>query len=99
MIERLAALEQRLINQHHRDLFLHTKHTIKSIDDLAEQHRLLSAAHAINGYKIIGSEEALFYETLSQAKEQILLTLEKTLDDLEHKGDKNYDKNFKDGVE
>ncbi|EFM08971.1 conserved hypothetical protein [Paenibacillus curdlanolyticus YK9] len=99
MIERLTALEQRLINQHHRDLFLHTKHTIKAIDDLAEQHRLLSAAHAINGYKIVGSEEALFYETLAQAKEQILLTLEKTLDDLEHKGDKHYDKNFKDGVE
>src|SRR3569832_1021799 len=99
MIERLTALEQRLINQHHRDLFLHTKHTIKAIEDLAEQHRLLSAAHAINGYKIVGSEEALIYETLTQAKEQILLTLEKSLDDLEHKGDKNYDKNFKDGVE
>ncbi|PWV95553.1 hypothetical protein DFQ01_12624 [Paenibacillus cellulosilyticus] len=99
MMERLTNLEQRLTEQHHKDLFLHTKHTIRAIDDLAEQHRLLTAAHAINGYKIIGSEEVLFYDTLAQAKEQIVLTLEKTLDDLEHKGDKNYDRNFADGVE
>ncbi|WP_127493833.1 hypothetical protein [Paenibacillus glycanilyticus] len=92
-------LEQRLTNQHHMDLFLHTKHTIKAIDDLSEQHRLLSAAHAISGYKIIGDEEVLFYDTLALVKEQILLTLERTLDDLEHKGDKYHEKNFKDGVE
>ncbi|GMK42355.1 hypothetical protein PCCS19_54140 [Paenibacillus sp. CCS19] len=99
MMERLTNLEQRLTVQHHKDLFLHTKHTIRAIEELAEQHRLLTAAHAINGYKIIGSEEVLFYDTLALAKEQIVLTLEKTLDDLEHKGDKYYDKNFADGVE
>lgn len=99
MMERLTSLEQRLTDQHHKDLYLQTQHTIQAIDSLAEQHQLLSAAHAINGYKIIGSEEVLFYDTLSQAKEQILLTLEKSLDDLEHKGDKYYDKNFADGVE
>ncbi|HEY2494018.1 MAG TPA: hypothetical protein VGI33_14065 [Paenibacillus sp.] len=96
---RMEQLERRLSNQHHRDLFLQTKHTLKTIDDLADQHRRFQAMQAISGVKIVGSEEALFYETLTEIKERIVTTLEKTLNDLEHKGDKNYDKNFKDGVE
>ncbi|QHW34730.1 hypothetical protein GZH47_30660 [Paenibacillus rhizovicinus] len=99
MNERMAKLEQRLQEQHHKDLFLQTKHTIDAINDLAEHHRLLSALHAINGYRVVGSEEVLFYDTLSQVKEQIVLILEKTVSDLEHKGDKHYEKNFNDGVE
>lgn len=99
MNERMEKLEKQLANQHHKDLFLQTTHTIKAINDLAEHHRQLTALHAINGYKIIGSEEVLFYDTLSQVKEQVVQILEKTLSDLEHKGDKHYDKNFVDGVE
>ncbi|GIP19430.1 hypothetical protein J40TS1_50720 [Paenibacillus montaniterrae] len=99
MNERLNQLEQRLTEQHHRDLFLQTKHTLKALDDLAEQHRRFSSIQALSGVKIVGSEEALFYDTLAAAKEQIVVTLEKTLSDLEHKGDKNYEKNFNDGVE
>ncbi|QHT61470.1 hypothetical protein GXP70_16870 [Paenibacillus lycopersici] len=99
MNERMAKLELRLIHQQHKDLFLQTSHTIKAINDLAEQHRILTALHAINGYKIVGSEEVLFYDTLAQVKEQIVQTLEKTVCDLEHKGDKHYEKNFTDGVE
>lgn len=99
MNERLNQLEQRLTEQHHRDLFLQTKQTLKALDDLAEQHRRFSSIQALSGVKIVGSEEALFYDTLTEAKEQIVVTLEKTLSDLEHKGDKNYEKNFNDGVE
>ncbi|WP_028559379.1 hypothetical protein [Paenibacillus pinihumi] len=99
MNARLEQLEQRLEAQHHRDLFLQTKHTLKALDDLAEQHRRFTSMQAISGVKIVGSEESLFYETIAEAKEQIVVTLERTLSDLEHKGDKHYDKNFKDGVE
>ncbi|MBO7742680.1 hypothetical protein I8J29_00635 [Paenibacillus sp. MWE-103] len=99
MNERMALLERRLIEQQHKDLFLQTAHTLKAINELAEHHRLLTAMHAINGYRIVGSEEVLFYETLSQVKEQIVQILEKTVCDLEHKGDKHYEKHFNDGVE
>jgi hypothetical protein len=95
----MKQLEDRLANQHHKDLFLQTQHTLQAIDDLAEQHRRYQSIQAISGVKIVGAEEALFYDTLTEVKEQIVATLEKTLSDLEHKGDKNYDKNFKDGVE
>jgi len=99
MNARMEQLEQRLTEQHHKDLFLQTKHTLKALDDLAEHHRRFTSMQAISGVRIVGSEETLFYETLAEAKEQIVMTLEKTLSDLEHKGDKHYDKNFKDGVE
>ncbi|WP_138755047.1 hypothetical protein [Paenibacillus sinopodophylli] len=99
MNARMQQLESRLANQHHKDLFLQSVHTLQAIDDLADHHRKFQSIQAISGVKIVGAEEALFYETLSQVKESIVLTLEKTLNDLEHKGDKNYDKNFKDGVE
>lgn len=99
MNDRMKQLEQRLTEQHHRDLFLQTQHTLKALDDLADQHRRYTSMQAISGVKIVGTEEALFYDTLTQAKEQIVVTLEKTLNDLEHKGDKHYTANFKDGVE
>lgn len=99
MNDRMNLLEQRLTEQHHKDLFLQTKHALKALDDLADQHRKFASIQAISGVRIVGSEEALFYNTLSAAKEQIILTLEKTLSDLEHKGDKNYKKNYRDGVE
>lgn len=99
MNTRMKQLEDRLANQHHKDLFLQTTHTLKAIDDLADQHRRYQSMQAISGVKIVGTEEALFYDTLTQVKEEIVATLEKTLNDLEHKGDKNYNKNFKDGVE
>ncbi|QAY65061.1 hypothetical protein [Paenibacillus protaetiae] len=99
MSERLEKLESRLSKQHHKDLFLQTKHTLEVIDNLAEQHRLFTSMQAISGVKIIGGEEQLFYETLNQVKERIVTILEKTLEDLEHKGVKQYTKNFTDGVE
>lgn len=99
MNERMARLEQRLVSQHHKDLFLQTKHTLQAINDLAEHHRLLTALHGIEGYRIIGAEERLFYDTLAVVKEEIVQTLEKTIDDLEQRGNKHYDKHFKDGVE
>lgn len=99
MHAKLEQLEQRLTTQHHRDLFLQTKHTLKAIDDLEEEHRKLTAIQALNGAKVVGSEETVFYATLHQVRKRIIDTLELTLEDLEHKGDKHYNRHFKDGVE
>ncbi|MDQ8735001.1 hypothetical protein [Paenibacillus sp. LHD-38] len=97
--ERKRTLARFVFDGEMMDLFLQTKHTLKAIDDLADQHRKFQSIQAISVVKIVGTEEALFYDTLTQVKEEIVATLEKTLNDLEHKGDKNYNKNFKDGVE
>ena len=99
MNERLNDLEQHLSEQHHKDLFLQTKHALQALDDLADQHRKYTSMQAISGVKIVGSEESMFYNTLSDAKEQIVETLEKTLSDLKNKGDKNYTRHYHDGVE
>lgn len=99
MNNRLQQLEQELSEQHHRDLFLQLKHTIEALDVLIDQHRRFTSMQAISGVKIVGEEEVLFYQTINEVKEQIITTVEKTLKDLQHKGDKNYLKHFKDGVE
>ncbi|MEK3732171.1 MULTISPECIES: hypothetical protein [Paenibacillus] len=99
MNARIEALEKRLATQQHRDLFLQMKHTLKAIDDLAEHHRVYQAMQALSGVRIIGQEESVFYDTLAKAKEEVVRTLELTVEDLEHKGDKHYSKHFKDGVE
>jgi hypothetical protein len=50
------------------------------------------------GIKPNGEAEATFYATIQDMKEHLLSTLEWTIEDLQHKGDKNYTKHFKDGV-
>ena len=99
MPKRLLDLEQRLTKKNHRDLYLQTKHTLRAIDDLVEEHRRFTSIQALNGVKIDGNEELMFFTTLNEVKLVILSTLEKTLDDLENKWDKHYSKHFQDGVD
>ncbi|WP_229752693.1 hypothetical protein [Paenibacillus physcomitrellae] len=87
-----------LPKEHH--LVTHfVEHALVSIDNLVEQQREFNAAQALYGDKIIGSEVRVFNETVAQVKEALLQTLEKTAEDLTHKGDKNWTAHFKDGVE
>ncbi|MFC5530273.1 hypothetical protein [Cohnella yongneupensis] len=99
MNERLNQLEQRLIEEDHKDLFLQMKHTLQAITELEEKHRVVTAKYGIHGYKVVGSEEVMFSDTLDEVRELIVQTLEKTLDDLIHEGHKHHEKNFKDGIE
>ncbi|WP_207892437.1 epoxide hydrolase family protein [Paenibacillus pinisoli] len=76
MIEKLEKLEQRLVEQHHKDLLLQAKHTLKAIEDLAGEHRRLQSMQAISeGVTITGSEETGFYDIV---KSQIIASMEKT---------------------
>jgi len=75
------------------------EHALESIDTLVEEHRKYVAAQALYGDKIVGSEERLYRETVLDVRAQLLATLEKTVEDILHKGDKHWDKHFKDGVE
>lgn len=99
MNARIEELEKRLESKHHKDLFLQMKHTLLAVDDLAEEHRRYQAVQALSGVRIVGAEESVYFDTLNQVKELIVHTLEMTIEDLEHKGDKRYEKHFKDGVE
>lgn len=40
-----------------------------------------------------------FFDTIYEVKTLIMSELEKTVEDIEHKGDKNWHKNYKDGIE
>ncbi|MFF2887981.1 epoxide hydrolase family protein [Paenibacillus sp. NPDC057967] len=48
MIEKLEKLEQRLVEQHQKDLLLQAKHTLQAIEDLAGEHHRLQSMQAIS---------------------------------------------------
>ncbi|MDO3408310.1 hypothetical protein QWJ34_00865 [Saccharibacillus sp. CPCC 101409] len=76
----------------------YVEHALQSIDQLVEQHRCQNAALAIYGDKINGNEERVYFDTVSQIKADLLDTLEKTVQDFLHTGDKHWSKNYRDGV-
>jgi hypothetical protein len=100
-MEMYSRMEQlaRQIPHPNRDIALYARHVIEALEQFEEQHLKLVAAQALAGIKPDGEQEQAFYATVRQIKEQMVATLELTLDDLTHKGDKHYEKNFTDGVE
>lgn len=88
-----------VLPKEHHTVTHFVEHALASIDDLVEQHREYNAAQALYGEKINGIEVNVFRETVAKVKEALLQTLEKTAEDLSHKGDKYWQAHFKDGVE
>ncbi|MDO7905312.1 hypothetical protein Q5741_02650 [Paenibacillus sp. JX-17] len=83
----------------HQGISHYVEHALQSIDQFVEQHRQFVAAQALYGERISGEEERLFRETISNIKNELVSTLEKTVEDFKHKGDKHWVNNYKDGVE
>ncbi|MDP4096899.1 hypothetical protein OIN60_08955 [Paenibacillus sp. P96] len=88
-----------LLPREHQGISHFVEHALESIDQFVEQHRQFVAAQALYGERINGKEEVLFRETISDIKKQLVVTLEKTVEDFVHKGDKHWSNHFKDGVE
>ncbi|GGN98187.1 hypothetical protein [Saccharibacillus kuerlensis] len=87
-----------LLPSEHKGISAYVEHAFQSIDQLVEQHRCENAALAIYGDRINGNEERVYFDTVSQIKAELLKTLEKTVQDALHSGDKNWSKHYKDGI-
>ena len=98
MMNRIEKLQTEIPSQN-KEIALYAKHVISSLEQFEDYHRRFVAAQALAGIKPVGDQEMVFYETVRQMKEQVISTLEKTIDDLKHKGDKHHHKHFEDGVE
>lgn len=98
MLTRIEQLTQQ-IPKEHREIAIYAKHVIAALEQYEDYHRRFVAAQAIAGIRPEGGKEVVFYETLAEMKRRLLETLELTIDDLKHKGDKHYFKHFTDGVE
>lgn len=98
MQKRLAELKVQIPDSH-RELLKYVEHTIQSLDKLEEEHRLLVASNALAGIKPNKEEEQEFYHEIQTFKELLIGTLEQTVNDLLHHGDKHWHPAFKDGVE
>lgn len=84
--------------QEHKGISAYVEHALMSIDQLVEKHRRENAALAMYGDRINGNEERVYFDTISQVKADLLETLEKTVQDALHSGDKNWSRHYKDGI-
>lgn len=98
LISRVLDLKKKLPAEH-QSIAHFVEHALQSIENYEEEHRKLTASNALYGEHINGELESLFYQTILGIKQQLVQTLEKTVADYSHKGDKNWTKNFKDGVD
>jgi hypothetical protein len=98
MLKQLEEMKKRIGKEHH-DVIIYTQHVIDTLDQLYQEHMRLVGANALSGMSSNGAEERTFQEDIIKFKQIIFSNLEKTVQDLEHYGDKNWNKNFKDGVE
>jgi hypothetical protein len=98
LLNRVHELKLQLPNEHH-SISQYVEHALHSIDSFVEQHRQFVAAQALYGEKINGTEERLFRDTIAEIKAQLVATLEKTVEDFAHKGDKHWKNHYQDGVE
>jgi hypothetical protein len=98
MLTRVEKLGQEL-PERNRDIALYAKHLNEALTLFEEHHRKFVAAQSLAGIRPEGEQEASFYQTIQDMREQILQTLQLTVDDLKHKGDKHHDRHFRDGVE
>lgn len=97
-IEKVQYLKS-LLPREQQGISHYVEHALESIDQLVEEHRKFIAAQALYGERVVGREEELFRTTIYDIKQQLLSTLEKTVEDFLHKGDKNWTNHYKDGVE
>jgi len=97
MEKRLAEIQKR-VRKEHKDIAKYVQHVFNALDLKVESHRRLVASNALAGIKVKGDEEKAFYDSITEFKKLLLDVLEQTTKDLEHQGDKNWDRIFKDGV-
>jgi len=96
-IKRLEELKHQLKDEH-RELAKYVEHALVALEKVEDEHRVLVAANALAGIRPNGEEEKHFHEHMNMVKEMMLSVLERTEEDIEHKGDKNWKRNFSDGV-
>lgn len=97
MIKKLQELRER-ISKDHLDLVKYVEHVINALDNVVDVHRREVAVNALAGIKPDGEREKDYYEHVQVFKKILLSELEKTIEDMEHQGDKEWDKHYKDGV-
>ncbi|CAI8836688.1 MULTISPECIES: hypothetical protein [Priestia] len=98
MDKRIETLKEKLPDNH-KEVAVLTSHIFDALDKLTTEHRKYVDISAAAKIKPNPDEERAFFDTIYQVKTLIMSELEKTVEDIEHKGDKNWHKNYKDGIE
>jgi len=83
----------------HKDVVKYVKHVFDELDMKAKKFRDECAINAAAHVKPDLEKEKEFYNNIHNIKKLLIEVLERTTEDFEHVGDKNWIKNFKDGVD
>lgn len=83
----------------HKDIVKYVKHVFDELDYRAKKFRDENAINAANNVKPDLEKEKEFNSNIYNMKKLLIDVLERTTEDFEHVGDKNWIKNFKDGVD
>lgn len=98
MLQKFEETKKRLAPEHH-DLVRYAQHLFDEIDLYVENHNRLKGSNAVAGVVPDPAEERVFLQMVTEFRHLIVDTLEKTTQEFEHKGDKNWRKIYKDGVD
>ena len=85
--------------ERYQDIAHFVQHTFEAIDEMVQEHERLNHTYTHMGHRIDKEQEKVYSETIVDLKFKILETLEKTAEDILHRGDKHWDKHYKDGVD
>ena len=98
MHNRIQNLKNRLPEEH-QDMAILTQHVFDALDQLREKHTQFVGTSASAKIKPSGQYEKCFYETITEIQQLIMTTLEHTTEDVEHRGDKYWEKWYPQGVD
>lgn len=82
----------------HKELAKFVEHSLQAIDHFIEEHNQVVYIENMYGHKPSKEEEQMFNRTARDIKALLIAELEKTVQDFEHRGDKNWSKHYKDGI-
>lgn len=81
-----------------KELARFVAHLDEALSKIEEEHRRIVAVDALAGIKPNRDEELVFRDTIHTVRKALISELEKTVEDIHHRGDKYWIKNYKDGI-
>lgn len=90
---------KKLVPADYHDTVQYASHLYDKMSEWLEAHDTFVASQATAGVeKPDGKVERAIHDTVADMKKLLNMVLINTVSDIEHRGDKFHDKNFKDGV-
>jgi hypothetical protein len=96
--DRIKKFQEKFPNKH-KDVAHFAGHFLKAIEQLNNDRYKEVGLNVVAGISPNAHEEKGFHDAVFQIKNLLFLNLEQTLEDIKHQHDRQWVKNFSDGIE